>query len=191
MMSGQESLQRIRNFMAHIIIKKLTMSLKHLSLFVLIAAFTSHVHAQKVNDTNEFMYKRPARTVFGEIGGPGLFSINYDQRFRGENGLGYRIGAGGIGFLSAGVFAFPVGLNHISGKDAHKLELGAGASLLTIADGEDIFDETNTTVFGYLNIGYRYQPVNSGFTARFFVSPLITGGGIIPFYGGVSVGFKF
>ncbi|HCL07119.1 MAG TPA: hypothetical protein DHW64_14750 [Chitinophagaceae bacterium] len=133
----------------------------------------------------------PAKTIFGEIGGPGLFSANYDQRFKGQKGWGFRVGMGGIGFITSGVFALPVGFNHLSGKDGHYLELGAGASAITVTDGEDFFENSNSTVFGYLNFGYRYQPEKKGFTARVFVSPLITGAGVFPFYGGISAGFKF
>ena len=133
----------------------------------------------------------PAKTVFGEIGGPGILSANYDQRFRGQKGWGFRVGIGGIGVLTSGIFAIPVGFNHLSGKDGHYLELGAGASAITITEGDDFFDNSSSTVFGYLNIGYRYQPEKKGFTARVFVSPLITGAGVFPFYGGISAGFKF
>ncbi|MFN3666558.1 MAG: hypothetical protein ACK4S0_10390 [Sediminibacterium sp.] len=133
----------------------------------------------------------PAKSVFGEIGGPGLFSINYDQRFKGQKGLGFRAGMGGIGFLTSGIFAVPVGINYLSGRDGHYLELGAGLSAITITDGDEFFDNSNSTIFGYLNFGYRYQPEKKGFTARVFVSPLITGAGVFPFYGGISAGFKF
>lgn len=101
----------------------------------------------------------------------------------------FRVGMGGIGFLTSGVFAIPVGFNHLSGKDGHYLELGAGA--ITVTDGYDFFDNSNSTIFGYLNVGYRYQPEKKGFTARVFVSPLISGAGVFPFYGGISAGFKF
>lgn len=133
----------------------------------------------------------PAKSVFGEIGGPGILSLNYDQRFKGQKGLGFRVGMGGIGFLTAGIFTIPVGINYLSGRDGHYLELGAGATAITITDGEEFFDNSNSTIFGHLNFGYRYQPETKGLTARVFVTPLITAAGVFPFYGGVSVGFKF
>jgi hypothetical protein len=132
-----------------------------------------------------------AKSVFGEIGGPGIFSVNYDQRFKGQKGLGFRAGMGGIGFLTAGIFAFPVGLNYLSGSNGHYLELGAGASAVTISDGTDFFSNNSSTVLGYLNIGYRYQPEKKGFTGRVFVCPLFNAEGFFPFYGGISAGFKF
>jgi len=164
------------------------MKCKLLSLFLLFTITSFSLSAQSNSDD---LSGPPAKTIYGEIGGPGLFSANYDQRFKGQKGWGFRVGMGGIGFITSGIFAVPVGFNHLSGNDGHYLELGAGASAITITDGEDIFDNNNSTVFGYLNFGYRYQPEKKGFTARVFVSPLITGAGVFPFYGGISAGFKF
>ncbi|MBW0179222.1 hypothetical protein [Sediminibacterium sp.] len=159
-----------------------------LSLFLLITVAGTALYAQQ-RDAD--LPGPPAKSIYGEIGGPGLFSANYDQRFKGQKGWGFRVGMGGIGFINSGIFAIPVGFNHLSGSDGHYLELGAGASAITITDGEDIFDNSSSTVFGYLNFGYRYQPEKKGFTARVFISPLITGAGVFPFYGGISAGFKF
>jgi len=159
-----------------------------LLLFALAASIYTTVTAQRDNSD---LPLPPAKNIYGEIGGPGILSLNYDQRFKGQKGLGFRVGAGGIGFLTSGVFAIPVGLNYLSGSNGHYLELGAGASAITITDGEDFFENSSSTVFGYLNFGYRYQPEKNGFTGRVFVSPLITGAGVFPFYGGISFGFKF
>lgn len=149
---------------------------------------TIQTYAQKNSDD---IPQPPARNIYGEIGGPGILSLNYDQRFKGQKGLGFRVGAGGIGFLTSGVFAIPVGINYLSGSKGHYLELGAGASAITITDGEDFFENSSSGFFGYVNFGYRYQPEKNGFTGRVFISPLITGAGVFPFYGGLSFGFRF
>ncbi|TDO25711.1 hypothetical protein [Sediminibacterium goheungense] len=162
-----------------------------LNLFALCLLFTIGIQPIFAQRNLDDVPQPPARSVFGEIGGPCLFSANYDQRFKGQKGWGFRVGMGGIGFLTSGVFAVPVGFNHLSGSDGHYLELGAGASAITVTDGESFFENSNSTVFGYLNFGYRYQPEKKGFTARVFISPLITGAGVFPFYGGISAGFKF
>lgn len=146
------------------------------------------VNAQKTKIENN---TTPAKTVFGELGGPGLFSFNYDQRFKGQKGLGFRAGLGGIGFLTAGIFTLPVGLNYLSGSNSHYAEFGIGVSAITVSDGESFFDNNSSTILGYLNVGYRYQPEKKGFTARIFLSPLITQAGFLPFYGGISAGFRF
>lgn len=157
-------------------------------LFGLLLLVTTQTFAQKNNND---IPQPPARNIYGEIGGPGILSLNYDQRFKGQKGLGFRVGAGGIGFLTSGVFAIPVGINYLSGSKGHYLELGAGASAITITDGEDFFENSSSGFFGYVNFGYRYQPEKNGFTGRVFISPLITGAGVFPFYGGLSFGFRF
>lgn len=149
--------------------------------------------AATAQDKSSTAESKGASSVYGEIGGPGLFSVNYDFRFqKSQSGLGMRLGLGGIGFLNAGVFTLPVGLNYLSGKDGHYFEAGAGASLFSLSDGESVFEANNSTVIGYLSLGYRYQPIKKGFTGRVFLSPLIVPeGGFFPFYGGISAGFKF
>lgn len=149
--------------------------------------------AASAQDKSSATELKGARSVYGEIGGPGLFSVNYDFRFqKSQSGLGMRLGLGGIGFLNAGVFTLPVGLNYLSGKEGHYFEAGAGASLLSLSNGETVFDANSSTVIGYLSLGYRYQPIKKGFTGRVFLSPLIIPeGGFFPFFGGISAGFKF
>src|SRR5687767_3084894 len=114
-----------------------------------------------------------ARAMFFEIGGPGIASFNYDQRFtKKENGIGGRIGVGGFSFtydgVREGIFFFPVGVNYLFGKDGRNyFELGAGATLVAMpssrADGNNDFFEAN---FGHLNFGYRLQPAEGGFFFR-------------------------
>ncbi len=130
------------------------------------------------------------KTIYGEIGGPGALSVNYDQRFKGEKGLGFRVGIGGITVLVAGVFTLPVGINYLQGSNGHYLELGTGLSGVTVYNGAEFFDARNSTVIGYFTVGYRYQPLKKGFTGRIFVSPLITPGGFFPIYGGISAGIR-
>lgn len=133
-----------------------------------------------------------ARNVYGELGGPGVLSVNYDQRFGNkETGLGFRAGIGGIGLGNAGFISIPVGLNFLAGKEEHYFEAGAGISAISLYDGATLFDNDQSTIFGFFNFGYRYQPSKKGLTGRVFVSPLITSEGFWPFYGGVSFGFRF
>ena len=70
------------------------------------------------------------------LGAQNIVGINYDSRFDGNSGLGYRIGIGyGYGDNS-GLFdqkingvGVPLELNYLLGKKNSKLELGFGASL--------------------------------------------------------------
>lgn len=133
---------------------------------------------------------KSVQTFFFEAGGPGIFTINYDQRFRGEDGLGIRAGVGGYGFLKKGVFTIPVGLNYLKGSGNHYAELGAGICSVSLSEGNTYFDNESSTIIGFINFGYRYQP-QKGLTFRGFISPLFTAAGIVPFYGGASVGIRF
>ena len=155
--------------------------------FFIFLIFSSNTIAQ---DTNSLI-EAPAKMVYGELGGPGLFSVNYDQRFKGQKGLGFKVGMGGIGFLNTGIFALPFGLNYLTGSNGHYAEYGLGLSAVTISDGSSLFDAKSANVLGYFTIGYRYQPEKKGFTARVFLSPIFNSAGFFPFYGGISVGFKF
>lgn len=133
-----------------------------------------------------------AQSVYFELGGPGIAAFNYDTRFTGrEDGLGGRIGLGGISIDGESVFYIPVGLNYLLGKEGskHYFELGAGATPVFGSDGSD--DGTFTETFGHLLFGYRLQPLNGGFTFRGFISPIFSGGDFIPYWFGISLGYKF
>ena len=125
------------------------------------------------------------------LGAQNIVGINYDRRFDGNSGLGYRIGIGyGYGDNS-GLFdqkingvGVPLELNYLLGKKNSKLELGFGASLgvyqvkETIGyvkdtgwypDGENT-DETSPkidfytsskTQFGYFLFGNHRLPLSA------------------------------
>ena len=70
------------------------------------------------------------------LGAQNIVGVNYDSRFDGNSGLGYRVGIGyGYG-NNSGLFdqkingvGVPLELNYLLGKKNSKLELGFGASL--------------------------------------------------------------
>lgn len=135
-----------------------------------------------------------AKSVYFELGGPGIASFNFDTRFGNkEDGLGGRIGVGGFSLTidgeKNGVVFIPIGLNYLLGKDTKNyFEIGAGITpVFASSDGDGNFSST----FGHLNFGYRLQPQNGGFTFRAFITPVFGGFGFIPYYGGVSFGYKF
>ena len=134
-----------------------------------------------------------ANTLYGEIGGNGLFfSANYDFRFaKKQSGLGARAGLGFFASFIASGITIPVGLNYLSGKGPHYLESGLGATIVHFT-GEGFFDEvvdSETGVVAVPSVGYRYQPLDRGFTARIFISPLIASS--VQFWAGISAGIKF
>jgi hypothetical protein len=139
-----------------------------------------------------------AQSVYVELGGNGGFlSFNYATQFsKKNNGLGARAGIGfipgfgfGFGVIST-IFTFPLGLNYLVGLGPHYLEAGAGATIssgaiFTVAGGGRV-----TGIAFVPSIGYRYQPLRRGFTARDVASPLIGSGGAT-FWAGVSAGVRF
>ena len=132
----------------------------------------------------------PAKSVFVELGGPGLASINYDMRFSPkEDGLGFRVGLGGFNIEDESVLFIPLGLNYLLGKDQRNyFELGGGATLVS---GSGFGGETFNTTFGHLNFGYRLQPKNGGFLFRAAIVPIFNSEGFVPYYAGISFGYKF
>lgn len=134
-----------------------------------------------------------ASQIYFEAGGSGIiYSLNFDSRFaKQENGLGFRIGAGGAGSDGTGYFAIPAQLNYLLGENGKYLELGAGGTYINV-DGDDyIFDNTSSVV-GNVVIGFRSQPfAKKGITWRVAFTPFIGGGvGFTP-YAGASIGFRF
>lgn len=133
-----------------------------------------------------------AKSVYFELGGPGLASINFDSRFtQSESGIGGRIGVGGFSIDGESVVLVPIGLNYLLGKDSKNyFELGGGVTpVLTNIDNGN--NDNFSSTFGNILFGYRMQPQNGGFTFRAFVNPVFGKGFFIPYYGGVSFGYKF
>jgi len=138
-----------------------------------------------------FVSAQSAQSVYFELGGPGVASFNYDTRFSGrEGGLGARIGVGYSKFVGDGssVLYLPVGINYLIGKEKHYFEMGAGVSpVFGVEEGDSVISE----LFGHLIFGYRFQPLHSGFTFRAFVCPVFNILDFVPYYGGISAGYKF
>ncbi|MEP6646252.1 MAG: hypothetical protein ABJC12_04120 [Saprospiraceae bacterium] len=133
-----------------------------------------------------------AKSIYFELGGPGLASINFDTRFGAkEGGLGGRVGVGGFTVDGAGVIFIPIALNYLLGKDSKNyFEIGAGVTPV-LGTGDLGGDGNFSGTFGHLNFGYRLQPLDGGFTFRAFITPVFGNGFFIPYYGGVSFGYKF
>ncbi len=134
--------------------------------------------------------QKAAKDIFFEIGGPGLASINYDMRLQNkEDGIGFRVGFGGFSVQDASVLFIPVGLNYLLGKDGRNyFEVGGGVTIVSVNDN---VDNTFGTTFGHLNFGYRLQPREGGFLFRAGIVPIFSKEGFIPYYAGISFGYKF
>ena len=134
-----------------------------------------------------------AQSVYGEIGGSGLFfSGNYDFLFKGQKGLGGRVGFGFFGVTGASVITVPVGLNYLIGNTAPSyFQIGFSATYVT--GSIDIGSGTASSGgMMYLpSIGYRYAPKDKGVTGQIYVGPIIIGGQAVFPFGGIAFGYKF
>ena len=141
----------------------------------------------------QFASGQSVQSVYIELGGPGIASINYDHRFSGrEGGLGGRIGVGYSKFVSDGssVVYLPLGINFLVGEEkGHYFEIGGGVTPVFNADPDG--DSAISESFAHLVFGYRFQPINKGFTFRVFLCPVYGNGILVPYYAGLSGGYKF
>ncbi len=135
-----------------------------------------------------------AKSIYFELGGPGIASFNFDFRFsKRQDGFGGRIGLGGFSLDGESAVFFPIAVNYLIGKDGKNyFELGAGVTPLIASEGFSDDGEGNfSSTFGHVNFGYRLQPTGPGFTFRAFITPIFGSFGFFPIYGGVSFGYKF
>lgn len=125
--------------------------------------------------------------VYFEAGGNGLlYTLNYDHRF--TDVISVR-----AGMMVMGVVASPVTVNALLGGGSHRLELGAGALLLSApghladpVDGEEDLRAVKATA----TVGYRYQPRRGGMVVRAGFTPVLVDGAGLPWFG-LSVGYAF
>jgi hypothetical protein len=155
-------------------------SMKKIIMLLAIATFAN----------NNNLFSQVAQCFFAELGGPGLASINYDTRLtKKDDGIGLRLGLGGLSVDYESVILVPIGVNYLLGNDKkHYFELGAN---ITIASASNGSSGTFTSSFGTLNMGYRLQPLAGGFMFRASINPIFTNSGFFPFYAGISFGYKF
>lgn len=144
-----------------------------------------------------------AKSIYFELGTPGIASINYDMRVnKTDNGLGFRVGVGGVSIDGVGAVFVPLGVNYLVGKDTKNyFELGAGATILVTFDEEYTSNFPNPPTyrkvtdtkssFGHLYFGYRYQPKTSGFVFRAGLAPIFRKGLFVPYIPSISFGYKF
>ncbi len=135
-------------------------------LLSLLILFSLAANAQR-SDLSE---EKNAQSLYLEGGGPGLVTINYEQRFKGQTGFGFRAGMGGYGAGKSGVFTVPVGINYITGSESQFAEIGAGICPVSISAHNKYFDNTSSCLsplndwtvfknqFRTLNLGnYEYK----------------------------------
>lgn len=139
------------------------------------------------------------KSVYAEIGGPGLASANFDMRFsKEEDGFGGRIGVGGFSFSDGygsgrvSIITVPVGVNYLLGKDGKNyFEVGAGFTYIGASSKSDYSSDNFSSSFGNLTLGYRLAPANGGFMFKAQITPVFGKGFFIPYYAGLGFGYKF
>jgi hypothetical protein len=165
-----------------------------------LAAFISFLFfaATNAQHRNEEPVAGAAKSIYFELGGAGLATFNYDMRLqKKEGGLGFKVGVGGLKVSGTGILFVPVGLNYLLGKDERNyFEVGGGITIVSITDrytginGSTTSDRFSTT-FGHAYFGYRLQPKDGGFLFRAGITPIFTSEGFIPYWAGISFGYKF
>jgi hypothetical protein len=122
---------------------------KILLVTIILMGFANFAHSQY---DKEQAPTQGAKSVYFELGGPGLASFNFDFRFgKRQDGLGGRVGFGGAYIDGSGAVFIPIGLNYlIGGKDGKNyFELGAG--ITPLIGSEDLSDDGEgafTSTFG-------------------------------------------
>jgi hypothetical protein len=137
-----------------------------------------------------------AKSVYAELAGPGLTSINFDTRFtKQEGGIGGRVGIGYFKVDETSLITVPVGVNYLLSKNGRNyFEVGAGATYVRVKESynstlasDDVFNGS----FGHLHFGYRLQPQEGGFLFRAGITPIFGHGSFIPYYFSLAFGYKF
>ena len=160
-------------------------------LLLSLLAFSLMVSAQ----TSE----KPARSISLEFLGPHQgWGINYDSRFKGNEGAGYRVGLS-YSYLFPGQdqetygVAAPLEVNYLFGSKLLKFELGGGSTVgyyhtRDFATSPDHPEKIRNRIgfIPFLNAGIRVQP-KRGLTLRLGITPSAL---IMP-YPYISVGYAF
>lgn len=147
------------------------------------------------------------KTVFLEVFGNGLIaSGNFDLRLKPDqnDGFGLRAGVGGGSFsgyddqgnsVSIGVVTFPLAINYLVGKKRSSFESGLGITPMYLSAPGTITDEIVSgkgfSVTGFLNAGYRYQPINNGLMFHVKWTPAVNSSGFSPKWFGLGLGYSF
>lgn len=131
------------------------------------------------------------------LGSFGMAGINYDARFKGNNGFGYSVGMG-YGYSNSGIdfpntagndgvtheLSVPVELNYLFGQNNSHFVLGAGAMA-----GLSVNEAAKKPVFAYnlfADVAYRYQKPKGFAFAVGFKPNLLTA-----FWPYISIGYSF
>ena len=172
--------------------------LKALFLVIMLICFVQEIKAQEIGTRRQ--------TVYAEfLGNGGFLTVNYDTRLNVDrnDGLGVRVGIGFGSFFFLNPYtnwvnaiksgtqyiSVPLQLNYIVGKKRSGLEAGVGITQEFTFNQKG--NDPRVQLTGLLNLGYRLQPRDRGFSFRILASPGIYQGKIFPIGAGISLGYSF
>lgn len=171
---------------------------KAILILAIILLAGNHLFAQNVVVVKtDSLDKKRAQSAYIELFGPGIiFSGNYDTRFSNhQDGIGGRIGIGGLGSDGSSIFTVPVQINYLVGKQNKFFEVGFGFTYYNYRGTSfNFFDNSRVNenkVIGTMTFGYRYQPKEGGFNFRAAINPFFDGNSFFPWWFGISVGYSF
>lgn len=152
------------------------------------------------------------KNIYVGLFGSNLFmGANYDMRLqKGRmDGIGFRTGIGGMNIRDTddfgndarlGVLTLPIEFNYVVGKKRSGFVAGIGVLPMYINfEGSGTFEDyeyidveaKGLAVAGFLDIGYRLQPLKNGFMMQINWNPLFSSEGFGPGWIGVGIGMGF
>lgn len=134
-------------------------------------------------------------TIYGEFGGNGIFlSLHYERQLGTKPGLGVHVGLGNADVDENFAFTIPIGVNYLFniGKQKSFIEAGAGVTwaLQNIWDGYGHTEPHKHTPGFIPSIGYRHH-TPYGLMWKISVVAAFSKNNIIPYYPGISIGWRF
>jgi hypothetical protein len=158
------------------------------------------------------VFEKRHKNVYVEaLGSSFLLGAHFDMRLKkGQmDGAGLRVGIGGVSFrmrtdslrTTLGAVVFPLEFNYLTGKRRSSFIAGVGllpmyATLGAVGtvNGESgaLIRDGFALAGGFVNMGYRFQPLRNGLMLQLTLTPVILrGAGLIPLNFGLGLGFGF
>ncbi|HPR60878.1 MAG TPA: hypothetical protein PLF35_08030 [Prolixibacteraceae bacterium] len=195
------TLLNIMNILKHEIMNRIIFT------SILLFFFCSQLFAQ----TDSLQFNSYHKNIYAELFGSHLIGgVNFDMRLnKGQmDGIGFRVGVGGINVsastpeinASLGLVTFPIEFNYLYGKKRSFLLTGIGILPLyaaisgsgEVTNNEYINEEGFAVTGGFLTIGYRFQPKNSGIMFQANWNPMfLRNSGFFSSWFGLGLGFGF
>lgn len=153
----------------------------------------------------EITGKRRKAIFIEALGSGGLFSANYDMRFKPDQngGWGFRAGVGigedlpvevykqreYFGYYADRYLTIPLNINYIIGERRSGFE--TGITLTPELTNRKLENDPQVKLWTFLNAGYRFQAIKKGLLIRAAWTPGLVNKSFAPLWAGVSLGYSF